>query len=264
METKRKGIEPKGAMEKAFETSERLEKQLFNNEKGEVKMTKAMLINGVTNEEVFVELNREGRVVVTKQDVGSTVMGKRYTVEKVVAQYTEEGWIDVTEQTKVHKGELSPLPELPTIPDEAIITEIKEVTGLDKAKADVDAYVQLNEQIKALTKEANAIKKDIRTYMDDNGLHQLPGNLDKEIYLATAKASNSSDEYTSYQLDLLAGVLTPKQLDAVTETRVSKTLVKKLVTDGGLSESQLKAVEKAEIYKLGTPKFTVRKAEVKK
>lgn len=264
METKRKGIEPKGAMEKAFETSERLEKQLFNNEKGEVKMTKAMLINGVTNEEVFVELNREGRVVVTKQDVGSTVMGKRYTVEKVVAQYTEEGWIDVTEQTKVHKGELSPLPELPTIPDEAIITEIEEVTGLDKAKADVDAYVQLNEQIKALTKEANEIKKDIRTYMDDNGLHQLPGNLDKEIYLATAKASNSSDEYTSYQLDLLAGVLTPKQLDAVTETRVSKTLVKKLVKDGGLSESQLKAVEKAEIYKLGTPKFTVRKAEVKK
>lgn len=234
--------------------------------KGGAKMTKAMLVNAVSNEEVFVELNKDDLVVVTRDGVGSTVYSKRHTVESVVDQFSSEGWINVTEQQQVMKSE-----ELATVPDLSIITEIKPVEPIEEEVdeqavmvAEVDAYTELHAEIAKLNKELEKKKKAIRTYMDDNKLKVLTGTLGKEVYLQTNKASNSSAEYTTYDTNMLKDILTVEQFSEVTEVRVSASLLKKQITDGVFSEGELKAIERAEIYKLGTPKFTLRKAKEEK
>ncbi|QEM43255.1 hypothetical protein CHOTACABRAS_201 [Bacillus phage Chotacabras] len=262
--------EPKGAMEKAFEASERLEQQMkeqgyFEYEKGEVKMTKAMLVNAVSNEEVFVELNKDDLVVVTRQDVGSTVYSKRHTVESVVEQFASEGWINVTEQQQVMKSELAVVEEIaPIAPLEPVAAIEEEVDEQEAMVSEVDAYTELHAEIAKLNKELEKKKKAIRTYMDDNKLKVLTGTLGKEVYLQTNKASNSSAEYTSYDTNMLKDILTVEQFSEVTEVRVSASLLKKQITDGVFSEGELKAIERAEIYKLGTPKFTLRKTKEEK
>ncbi|AIF72074.1 hypothetical protein LD11_gp198 [Bacillus phage Riley] len=260
--------EPKGAMEKAFEASERLEKQLFENEKGAVKMTKAMLINAVSNEEVFVEINKDDLVVVTRQDVGSTVYNKRYTVEKVVEQFTSEGWINVTEQNQVMKNVEAPLQAQPEI---MVIEEIKPLEPIEEEVdeetvmiAEVDAYTELHAEIAALNKELEKKKKAIRTYMDENKLKVLTGTKGKEIYLQTNKATNSSSEYTTYDVNMIKDILSVEQYSEVTEVRVSASLLKKKITDNEFSDGELKAIERAEFYKLNAPKFTVRKVKEEK
>ncbi|AGY48596.1 hypothetical protein Spock_196 [Bacillus phage Spock] len=233
--------------------------------KGAVKMTKAMLVNAVSNEEVFVEINKDDLVVVTREGVGSTVYNKRYTVEKVVDQFTSEGWIDVTEQNQVMKSEA-----LATVPDLEIITEIKPVEPIEEVDektamiAEVDAYTELHAEIAALNKELEKKKKAIRTYMDDNKLKVLTGTKGKEVYLQTNKASNSSAEYTTYDVNMIKDILNVEQYSEVTEVRVSASLLKKKITDGEFSEGELKAIERAENYKLGTPKFTLRKVKEEK
>lgn len=234
--------------------------------KGGEKMTKAMLVNAVSNEEVFVEINKDDLVVVTREGVGSTVYSKRHTVESVVEQFASEGWINVTEQKQVMKSE-----ELATVPDLAIITEIKPVEPIEEEVdeqaamvAEVDAYTELHAEIAKLNKELEKKKKAIRTYMDDNKLKVLTGTLGKEVYLQTNKASNSSAEYTTYDVDMIKDILTLEQYSEVTEVRVSASLLKKQITDGKFSEGELKAIERAENYKLGTPKFTLRKTKEEK
>ncbi|AEW47375.1 hypothetical protein BCB4_0146 [Bacillus phage B4] len=234
--------------------------------KGAVKMTKAMLVNAVSNEEVFVEINKDDLVVVTREGVGSTVYNKRYTVEKVVDQFTSEGWIDVTEQNQVMKSEA-----LDTVPDLAIITEIKPLAPVEEEVdektamvAEVDAYTELHAEIAALNKELEKKKKAIRTYMDENKLKVLTGTKGKEVYLQTNKASNSSAEYTTYDVNMIKDILNVEQYSEVTEVRVSASLLKKKITDGEFSEGELKAIERAENYKLGTPKFTLRKVKEEK
>ncbi|QVW28965.1 hypothetical protein [Bacillus phage SWEP1] len=263
--------EPRGAMEKAFEASERLEKQLFENEKGAAKMTKAMLVNAVSNEEVFVEINKDDLVVVTREGVGSTVYSKRHTVESVVEQFASEGWINVTEQKQVLKNVAANFPappELVTVEDITPISSLEpieeEVDEQAVMVAEVDAYTELHAEIAKLNKELEKKKKAIRTYMDDNKLKVLTGTLGKEVYLQTNKASNSSAEYTTYDVDMIKDILTLEQYSEVTEVRVSASLLKKQITDGKFSEGELKAIERAENYKLGTPKFTLRKTKEEK
>ncbi|UNA01600.1 hypothetical protein MG295_00183 [Bacillus phage vB_BcgM] len=227
--------------------------------KGEATMTKAMLVNAVSNEEVFVELNKDDLVVVTREGVGSTVYSKRHTVESVVDQFTSEGWINVTEQNQVLKSELAVVEELAPIEELAPVEE--EVDEQAAMVAEVDAYTELHAEIAALNKELEKKKKAIRTYMDDNKLKVLTGTLGKEVYLQTNKASNSSAEYTTYDVDMIKDILTLEQYSEVTEVRVSASLLKKQITDGKFSEGELKAIERAENYKLGTPKFTLRKAK---
>lgn len=239
--------------------------------KGGAKMTKAMLVNAVSNEEVFVELNKDDLVVVTRDGVGSTVYSKRHTVESVVDQFASEGWINVTEKQQVLKNVAANFPstdELVTVeeikPLEPVAAIEEEVDEQAAMVAEVDAYTELHAEIAKLNKELEKKKKAIRTYMDDNKLKVLTGTLGKEVYLQTNKASNSSAEYTTYDTNMLKDILTVEQFSEVTEVRVSASLLKKQITDGVFSEGELKAIERAEIYKLGTPKFTLRKAKEEK
>lgn len=230
--------------------------------KGGAKMTKAMLVNAVSNEEVFVELNKEDLVVVTRQDVGSTVYSKRHTVESVVEQFASEGWINVTEQNQVLKSELAVVEEL--APLEEVVPLEEEVDEQAVMVAEVDAYTELHAEIAALNKELEKKKKAIRTYMDDNKLKVLTGTKGKEIYLQTNKATNSSSEYTTYDVNMIRDILSVEQYSEVTEVRVSASLLKKKITDNEFSEGELKAIERAEFYKLNAPKFTVRKVKEEK
>jgi len=233
--------------------------------KGEAKMTKAMLINAVSNEEVFVEINKDDLVVVTRQDVGSTVYNKRYTVEKVVEQFTSEGWINVTEQNQVMKSDIELVAALTMVsPIQELDSIGAELDEKEEMIAEVDAYTELHAEIAALNKELEKKKKAIRTYMDENKLKVLTGTKGKEIYLQTNKATNSSSEYTTYDVNMIKDILSVEQYSEVTEVRVSASLLKKKITDNEFSEGELKAIERAEFYKLNAPKFTVRKVKEEK
>ncbi|ASR79668.1 hypothetical protein KAMFAM_216 [Bacillus phage Kamfam] len=232
------------------------------------KLQKAMLKNAVSGEVVFVEVNRDNRIVLTDSEGTSSTYSKRHTFNGVVKTFVGEGWLDVTEQHKVFKNVEAPLPEPPEI---AVIEELEPVAPVeltvinneeneeDKIRKMVDEFVDANKAASEAKKVADKIKKEIRAYMDKKGIKKLAGLKDMEVYLQTAKASNSTSDYTDYDTAMLQQVLPRELFEKISEVRVSAKLVKNLMEETTFSESEVQAIKKAEVYNLGSPKFTTRK-----
>jgi len=228
------------------------------------KLQKAMLKNAVSGEVVFVEVNRDNRIVLTDSEGTSSTYSKRHTFNGVVKTFVGEGWLDVTEQHKVFKNAEPVIEELKITPLEEIkpveLTVIKnEDNEEDKIRKMVDEFVDANKAASEAKKVADKIKKEIRAYMDKKGIKKLAGLKDMEVYLQTAKASNSTSDYTDYDTAMLQQVLPRELFEKISEVRVSAKLVKNLMEETTFSESEVQAIKKAEVYNLGSPKFTTRK-----
>jgi len=120
----------------------------------------------------------------------------------------------------------------------------------------VDKYLELHEEMSALRKEMDTLKKSIRTHMDKEGVESIKGTYGKQVYLQDAKASNSTSRYTDYELNDLLPIL-GNDIKKVTEIRVNADKVEGLAK---LSAPELKhKILATKIVKVGTPRFSVKK-----
>jgi hypothetical protein len=201
-------------------------------------MTKTeFVLNG---EVAVVTVNGEGRVEIYREGMGSEVLAPQHKLEAVVNNFKANGWTQKAD--KVMSAAISQ--NIPV-----------------SVQNDVDEYLKLHEQIAALNKVLDGYKKNVRNYMDNNGIKSIKGTNGKEVYLQDATASNSVATFSNYELSAVSEALHNNKeiVDQVTEVRVNSDKLEALLKLGTLPEGTVDRVKKIKIVKPGTPRFSVKK-----
>ena len=176
-------------------------------------------------EVAIVTLNAEGRVEVEKEG-SKTVFRPTYTIDTVVTEFEKRGWKDF-------------------VPD--------------YVREDVDAYLELHEEMSKLRKQMEGLKKGIRAFMDSEGVTSIRGTNGQEVYLQEAKASNSTSKYTDYELPDIIRELDYEVLKEVTEVRVNAEKLEGLLKTDKLPKEKVEEIKAQKIVRKGTPRFSVKK-----
>lgn len=176
-------------------------------------------------EVAIVTLNAEGRVEVEKEG-SKTVFRPTYTIDTVVTEFEKRGWKDF-------------------VPD--------------YVREDVDAYLELHEEMSKLRKQMEGLKKRIRAFMDSEGVTSIRGTNGQEVYLQEAKASNSTSKYTDYELPDIIRELDYEVLKEVTEVRVNAEKLEGLLKTDKLPKEKVEEIKAQKIVRKGTPRFSVKK-----
>jgi len=278
-----------GSLEKAFRESAALDEQLGLDKipytyEEENKMAKSI----VNNEVVFkygadVAIVREVNGVVQVERGGTvTPIPNAQSFDQVADQFREVGWTVVPAalpESVVAPSAVQPTPNVQpvssAVPEQQgeIVELAARAGGVDPAVAtsafqqnitigvqqEVDAYLELHQQIADLNKELDKMKKNVREYMETNSLKSIKGTKGREVTLQDATKSNSTSVYSDYLLEDLTSVLPEDILKDVTEIRVNATKLDGVLKTGKLPVATVKVVKNRKIKEAGTPRFTVKK-----
>lgn len=245
--------EPKGAMEIAYRKSRIANEILFGKEE-EKEMTKTVsLVHG--NEVAVVSVNGDNRVEISREGMGVTVMAADATIESTVKKFETYGW-----KAAAQAAAPQPIKEESTV-DLTNVAKSAIAQGVTvEVQQEVDAYLKLHEQKAALEKLLEERKKNIRHYMEENKVTAIKGTEGKQVYLQDAKASNSTSNFSDYDLTDIMAVLPEKEiLSQVTEMRVSTSKLEGLMKLDKLPKTKVEAIKALKINNPGTPRFSVKK-----
>lgn len=248
-----------GAMEMAHRRMEIAEMYLFGDEKKEEKeMTKAMFMQGT--EMAVVTLNAEGRVEISREGMGVAVMATGVNFDTVVKKFENTGWALVPEAAPQTQNTQPTLEEEKTMDVQKAMESAAAQNITLAMQQEVDAYLELHEQIAELNKKLEAGKKSIRSYMDTNNLTAIKGTKGKQVYLQDAKASNSTSNFSDYDLaDIMMAIPDKELLNQVTELRVNTKKLESVLALDKLPTEKVEQIKKLKISLAGTPRFSVKK-----
>ncbi|AIW03241.1 hypothetical protein CPT_Mater84 [Bacillus phage Mater] len=223
-------------------------------------MTKAVKFKQLNDEAVVKEV--EG-VVQVERGGSVTPFRPQYKFEDIVSQFEANGWEKVEEAVNAHTpGTVTTIAAasggMGEVSQQVAQSAMQQDITLS-LQQNVDDYLELHDQMAALKKKADALKKNIRTYMDANDVKALKGSNGKEVYLQEAKASNSTSRYTDYELQDVMSTLEGTLLKKVTEIRINAEKLDALLKVEKLPKEVVEVVKSKKICNEGTPRFSVRK-----
>lgn len=197
-------------------------------------MKKVELVYG--NEVALVQVNKEGRVEVVREGQGTEVLNAKYDFETAVQKFEENGWTSA-----------------------AVKSAAKQDIPLG-VQQEVDEFLELHAQIAELNAKAEKLKKNVRTYMDNNNKKEIEGSKGKKVYLQDATASNSTAVYSNYELNHVAAAINNNEiLRQVTEIRINSDKLEALLKLDKLPKEKVAEVKSLKITNPGTPRFSVKK-----
>ncbi len=71
----------------------------------------------------------------------------------------------------------------------------------------VDKYIELDEQVKQMQADLRKLRKSIEPYMMERGIPRINGTVRGSIQLETRNMAVITGKYTTYDLDLIAPIL---------------------------------------------------------
>lgn len=275
-----------GSLEKAFRESEALDEQLGLKNYPYITEEEIKMAKTIVNNEVVFKYGQDTAVVrevngVIQVERGGTVtpIPNAQSFDQVADQFREVGWVELPPNPIVAPSVVQPTPNVQPVSSAVpgqqgeIVELAARAGGVDPAVAtsafqqnitigvqqEVDAYLELHQQVADLNKELDKMKKNVREYMETNELKEIKGTKGREVTLQDATKSNSTSVYSDYLLEDLTGVLPEDVLKDITEIRVNATKLDGVLKTGKLPSATVKVVKNRKIKEAGTPRFTVKK-----
>lgn len=243
----------------------------------------------LNGEVAVVRENQEGRVEVVRNGK-VTPFRPVYTFDFIADQFKNSGWKEVPVPTMVTPSaeKRSVYSSMSASVPNRVVTVVgtenkniseggsdKKVSGETRLKViesaavqnipvelqeAVNDYIELNKQKLELDKKLKELKeKTIRPYMNENGVKKLDGTFGSSIVLEDATASNSTSVFSDYELREISKILTPAEVQEVTEIRVNAVKLEGLIKLGKLPKEKVDKIKSAKIKLPGTPRFKVKK-----
>jgi uncharacterized protein YhaN len=96
----------------------------------------------------------------------------------------------------------------------------------------VDAYLELDAQLKAIEKQLKQLRNEIEPYMDEHGLKRIDGTNGGYIELVETNRAIVTSRYTSYNLDGVLSLLDEEAKKQCIVKVVDKDVLELLVKTG--------------------------------
>lgn len=173
-----------------------------------------------------------GRIEV-ERDGKATKFADKHTFEEVEDRFKAGGWVPVEENKQ-----------------EPITPEVQ---------AQTDLYLELSEKMSALKKQMEAVKGNIKPFMEKNGYKEIKGTNGGQVYLQEATASNSTSLYSNYEPAEVLPLLPKEYYNEVMEGRINTEKLEALLKLEKLPGDLTDEIKKCKIVKQGTTQFRVKK-----